>query len=432
MYNFAQRILLLYYLFGVPALLSASFFDETNTITYVLAQINVVILAGCVLLQVDRNEVRRSHLFFLMVFASMLVASAASGGRYGSAGLRGQFIDSAFTCLWMSVYVSTYVLVDSMAVYRWVVKMLDFCGIVVSGSVYLGYALFRWRGIEFGEVVFDEYTGMMRMFGPLGDNVGFVIVLFALQSLSRRTWLAKSWFIVHLGAILITGTRGALLSLVVGGAFMLFAGWRSAPRGRKGEFGGMLGVMGLGGVVMLAAPLSQNLLMRMTSEAELADGISYRFGAMNAGVSLFYKHPVFGLGTGAFRTEVQRHMDLAFAANDELFERGTYTTQNQYLQMAVDGGVVLLVVFLGFLWHNYKNMRAALRIQKLEGDRSQLVFLSYFVAVVVGNQAMVWWLNKNSAGFYFMIVLALSERYLTLGQAELRQESLCSQARRGL
>ena len=66
-------------------------------------------------------------------------------------------------------------------------------------------------GFRFGEVQPTEE--MVRYFGPIGDQVGFILLLFIFKKLIERNILGALFLG---GAVVATGTVGAVGTLIVG------------------------------------------------------------------------------------------------------------------------------------------------------------------------------------------------------------------------
>ena len=90
---------------------------------------------------------------------------------------------------------------------------------------------------------------------------------------------------------------------------------------------------------------------------------------------------------------------------------------NFYLQMAAEGGLILLAAFLWLLWRTGKGLVAGHRSARDPFLRALTVgAFGSFIAVVVANvTASVWETLVVGAGFWFLMGLAGS---LPVGQAE--------------
>jgi hypothetical protein len=302
----------------------------------------------------------------------------------------------AGTAVWASIYIVVFVLVrrteDANRVARWI----DGVCLILSASVWAG-ALLHLAGIPFGEVIDAGTT--FRAFGPLGDQVGFVVVLPALTSLVARRPLR---FGFHLSAVLLTGTRGALLCLLVGviGLFVLRVG---TSRGRRWQLAAVVVV----GILLWFMPMSAALKERFLQP-------SMRRQAFETGIEVVRKSPVIGVGFNGLdsnRSAVVEDWTIPVQAAN-----GLSRASNQYIQTAVDGGLVALSALLLFVALGIRNARRVIRWPAASPELlgSQL----WLISVFLGNQASLWLLPETACGFFVFAVAGLAAKAGDLSQSE--------------
>src|SRR5206468_7861244 len=115
--------------------------------------------------------------------------------------------------------------------------------------------------------------------------VGFLLVLPVLMSLVISRPIM---FGVHLGALLLTATRGAALCVVVGVlAYVLLVASGSIQATRKRMLWSIAAVA-IGGVVWLS-PLSAVLIVRLSDH-------SLRLMSMEMGIGAVQENPLLGSG----------------------------------------------------------------------------------------------------------------------------------------
>ncbi len=197
--------------------------------------------------------------------------------------------------------------------------------------------------------------------------------------------------VIHLAGIAVTFSRGAWLGLIAGVVALFILAYRRylAP------------LVAVGVVGWFAAPA------RFTNRLMFAFSAEYITKSMAAGRLYVWKmavghalsHPFFGLGLGTFGgTAAVR------------FGYGRLWVDNFYLQLAAEGGIILLVFFLWIL------LRAAKGLVKahLETPDPCLRLLAAgmfgaFVAVAVANAtASVWETLVVGVGFWFLTGLVTS------------------------
>ena len=350
---------------------------------------------------------RPANLQLFLLFVVLAVATAAAFTRVSPREATLQAKAFAATAVWVSIYIVVFSSLKTADDISRLTRWIHATCLAVTASVY-ATVLLHSIGIQFGEVL-QFSDGSSRVFGPLGDQVGFVLVLPVLTSLAASNPLM---FGVHLGALLLTATRGAVLCLIVGVvAYLLVA---ASARGRGGRrLVGALGVL-IVGVIVFLSPLSSVLMGRLASEP-VVFGVSYRMTAIETGAQVFLDNPVLGLGFngfGAARPAVYEDWtDTRGAAN------GLSRTTNQYIQTATDGGALALLLLVLFVFSTSRN---ALRIARSR-DASPAVVATqlWLVSVMVGNQGALWLLSTTATGFFVFAVAGLTAR-MTVTMAEQR------------
>jgi len=348
---------------------------------------------------------RPANLQFVLLFTVLAITTATAFARVapGEATLQAKAL--AATAVWASIYVVVFSSLKTPDDPRRLMKWIHVTCLAITASVYASVLLHR-IGLRFGEVL-QFSDGSSRVFGPLGDQVGFVLVLPVLMSLAASNPLM---FGVHLGALLLTATRGAVLCLIVGiVAYLLVAARSRARAGRR--LAAAAGVL-LVGVTVFLSPLSAVLMGRLVTEP-IMSGASYRLTAIETGAQIFLENPVLGLGFngfGAARPAVYEDWTNTIGA-----ENGLSRTTNQYVQTATDGGAVALLLLVLFV---LCTSRDALRIAK-SPDASPAVVATqlWLISVMVGDQGALWLLSNTATGFFVFAVAGMTAR-MSLTMAE--------------
>lgn len=352
-----------------------------------------------------------ANLQFVLLFTVLAITTATAFARVapGEATLQAKAL--AATAVWTSIYIVVFSSLKMPDDPRRLMKWIHVTCLAITASVYAS-VLLHGIGLQFGEVL-QFSDGSSRVFGPLGDQVGFVLVLPVLMSLAAAN---PVMFGVHLGALLLTATRGAVLCLIVGVvAYLLVAASSRRRAGRR--LVGTAGVL-IVGVMVFLSPLSTVLMGRLVGEP-MVFGVSYRLTAIETGTRVFLDNPVLGLGFngfGAARPAVYEDWtDTTGAAN------GLSRTTNQYIQTATDGGALALLLLVLFA---ISTSRDAFRIAKSR-DASPAVVAAqlWLIAVLVGNQGSLWLLSDTATGFFVFAVAGLTAR-MRVTTAEQRAPAL--------
>jgi O-antigen ligase len=336
-----------------------------------------------------------ANLTLVLLFTALAMSTAAAFARIPSSEATQQAKALAATAVWASIYIVAF---SSLRTGRDVNRLTQWISstcLLVTASVYLS-ALLHLAGLRFGEVV-EFSSGAFRAFGPLGDNVSFLLVLPIMMSLVGSRPIM---FGVHLGALLLTGTRGAMLCLVIGvlGYFLIMASARIRPTGKRMRWS--VSAVAVGCIVWLS-PISSVLMGRLSS-----DSLSLRPLAIEMGISAVRKNPLLGTGFDGFGNS---RPAIALDWIDPMLTRNALSkATNQYVQTASDGGVIALACLLLFVLCTGRN---ALRVIGWKSATPQLIGLQLgLISVLAGNQGALWLLSSTASGFFIFAVAGLASK----------------------
>src|SRR6185503_1042645 len=246
----------------VPLLLGIFFMTGVRAAeTAIYAMCTVVVLPRLApfVVSMRRNGANTALLATFVALGVAMLAAAVQGAP--NAVLQSKAL--AATAVWASIYVIAFTTVDSRASVLRFTSWIRTCCVAISASVYLCVAL-HFAGIPFGEFL-QFRDGSFRAFGPLGDQVSFVVILPALVALAEARPVA---FAVHFGALLLTATRKLRAS--------------RQTRGR----GAVWGLFSIGvAALIMASPVASNIRERITM-APTNEEYSFRWTAITAGVDL--------------------------------------------------------------------------------------------------------------------------------------------------
>lgn len=352
--------------------------------------------------QIDKSVVLYFSFFSLLGFTTLIAQPPWEG--YDNTqnnqilGLFGAFI-------WSSLFFSISSYVINVSNINLIFKLLRYCGVLISLSVCV--SLF---GINFGEVLVFNKGEYIRYFGPMGDQVGFVIVLFSSIALLHHRWPE---LILHVSAILLTGTRGAFLSFLISVFLFIFL-FSDKKRFRK-----LLIVFFLliaTSFFITQTDLGESYLSRFSGEK--MESSSYtRQTAMLYGIFLFIENPLLGVGFSGYNTQVWALNPARHLGNFtvELQENYLATTANQYIQTATDGGIFALMLLIMLF---YNMLRIVFKVaNNTNNPEVNLTFRASFIwmlSIIIGNQAAVWLLPNSLINYYFFMLggLALASLHL--------------------
>jgi len=258
-------------------------------------------------------------------------------------------------------------------------RMLLLLGYLIGVSIYVSALLYQF-GIPFGEVQESEFS--VRYFGPLGDQVGFIIVFFCLREFLAGNALRGLFFS---GAILATGTRGVILSLAIGMAACIYVR-RRVIFSTKG-WALIVGVAGIT-TLLFSSGIGQMTLGRFTDIDVWGAGITQRILTMSLALKVVSERWMTGVGFNGFR-------HVVFSYNPEfqfdLFpENLIVNASNQYLQVATDAGIIGLIVFLFLMFQCFRVLKVAGKCAKGNLEVSFIAGQAWLFSLLIGNQSAVW------------------------------------------
>ena len=180
----------------------------------------------------------------------------------------------------------------------------------------------------------------------------------------RWVWAALSLLAICNVMILVNGRSGQLILVSL---IALFIWQKMGVRSIK-YF--VVAAM-LGGLAMSSLPaLKHSRLFEVGQELKDPNSSSgLRMGFYKNSFELFKKHPILGVGTGAFKTEYHQQI-----GNVEGLQ-ATSNPHNQYLLMAVETGVVGLLAFLAFLLSGWR-VAASLNMETRYTAQGLVVLIS--------------------------------------------------------
>ena len=232
---------------------------------------------------------------------------------------------------------------------------------------------------------------MRPRFAPAGFNpndVAFLMVLalpmaWHLGSAApgaRWQWLNRAYLLVAILAILLTGSRSAMLLTPIALSVVPWTMTRLTGRTRVAMVAVLLVAVGVAAKFVAPAALAR----LETTRTELQDGtLNNRRVIWKAGLHLFPLHPLGGVGAGGFERAV-----VPFLGSEK-------TGHNTYLAVLLEQGLVGLALLLLMLLAVGLHVRAAPASERR-------FFIVLFFTLCVGLTPRTWQAEKQT-----WIILAL-------------------------
>ncbi len=279
-------------------------------------------------------------------------------------------------------------------------RFLDYGGYAIAATLYLNIWLLQ-MGLHFGEVQVHE--DMVRYFGPLGDQVGFVLLYFVFKALMRQKLLEA----VSLGiAVVLTGTRGTLIALAVGLGVLLWRGYSVRYTARR-----VFALLAICTALGIAAWFDLGGMRSRFLERELLEsGAVQRWLTASIALRVFADNLMTGVGFTGFR-----YVALDYGAVEVAIEKlGGFapnfiaTAGNQYLQVATDGGLIALGAFIWMILVFSHTLRWAMKHASANQRATFAAGYLWLWSLVLGNQTAAWILPGSLISYLLWLLLGLA------------------------
>ena len=217
--------------------------------------------------------------------------------------------------------------------------------------------------------------------GLIADNNDYALaiamtvsMLFCIAQSERRPVLRRAFFLMVplcMFTVLLTYSRGGLLSLITGTFVML---WRSKFRWR-----GLVGGAVLAGVVVAMMPATMYERFASISQYEQEGSAQARFKSWAVGYRMAMDNPIWGVGLQGFRANYLRYEPNPSPEN--LAGEGTKVAHNSYIQLWAECGTPSLLLYLSLFAGSFWTIwRVRARAKRIYSDSWILHYCTMFEA----------------------------------------------------
>jgi hypothetical protein len=201
-----------------------------------------------------------------------------------------------------------------------------------------------------------------------------MMIYLAIRADRKRLAPLFYWagLVTCIAAILLTGSRGALVSAAIG-MIMLPLTLSRLPRLQKVTAAIACVIVVAGGIWFLPKGIWERFL---GLSAELTSGtLTHRLPIWAAGLAVFREHPFFGIGSGAYPAAVLRMIDVPYVAHN--------TFLSILVELGIAGALIVAGLAAGLVY-------SALRMRYLE----RCLWLTVLSSWAVGVMALTWEYRK--------------------------------------
>lgn len=258
-------------------------------------------------------------------------------------------------------------------------------------AVVQAFGFFSWAGDE---------TFLGRAYSTLGhpDFLGAWLAFMSpilLWLVLRNRWrvFSLSAFLLAVIAILLSGSRAAVLGLLVGVVLVGF--WTLGQAGLK-RYWKKIVLLFVSFVLVLGISLAAS--GRLLPNAETSRSVQSRLILWKSAVQLVAEHPVFGYGPETIELNILKYLGPEFNRLERLGSVPDHT-HNFYLDLAIGSGVLGALAFLGFI---ITFLIQKIRRLKMDGENAGLIaaLIVFLLVNFTGFPVTVTWV-------YFVLAIIL-------------------------
>jgi O-antigen ligase len=232
-----------------------------------------------------------------------------------------------------------------------------------SGKLY-------WTRPTPGDVAFfgpyvnpNHFAGFVELLLPMG------MALLAMRGVRRDLIpLAGLFTLLPIGALIMSGSRGGILSFLFEIALLLFVAW--SLRARKSRLG-TLGFFVLAALALIAWLGSGRAVEKFSHVRAGEVTLARRWSMVKGATDIFLAHPIVGSGVGT--------LVLAFPQHENMYDaRVVDHAHNDYVEILADTGILGGLCALGFLIWLFRQGIA--RIESEQGHFSRAYHVGALIA----------------------------------------------------
>jgi O-antigen ligase len=300
--------------------------------------------------------------FLLAMIAILMVSSVFSPIWKGGAISR----TMDFAKVWV-VWALTFLLVTDLAKFRRIVFIQAASVPVVSLlSIVKGHGSTRLEGVLGG-----IYSNPNDLAFAIALSLPFCLTFFLTTRSTFRKLLWATGMLIMGAALFMTASRGGFITLVFTGAVCL---WHFGVKGKRFYLIAVTGFVGLLLLTVAGGTMKDRFTSLWTERSELHtreekrayDSFEERQFLIDRAIEGIKEYPILGIGTRNFETysTVWREVHMT------------------YLQIAVEGGIPSLILFLLFFARGFWNLRRLLKRKDLTPELQ--LFIGALNSVLIG------------------------------------------------
>ncbi len=265
-------------------------------------------------------------------------------------------------------WILTFLLVTTVRRLRRIIFLQSACvAVITCVALVKGHSVPRLEGVVGG-----FYSNPNDMSFAIVLSLPFCVAfLLSARSVPRKAAWALAIVVMN-AALILTASRAAFIDLVIAGGVLL---WQFGVKGKRPFL--IVGAIFVCTALLLVA--GKDLAIRFnglfssgqTQEQDVAHAsFEDRREVMYRAIEAIGRYPLLGVGAGDF----------------VVYSRMWRDVHNSYLEIAVDGGIPVLILYLLFFGRGFANLRILGKTQNLDDESVLLVgaLRSSLVGFVIG------------------------------------------------
>lgn len=397
-----HKLLIIFWIVGIPVWFASSVLSSGQVASFIPNAL-LILFATTSAFTLRKSVLNKVHIMLYLFFLVLLTTTFLAILVTNPFATQAQITSLIGFFSWSSIFFSIYNIVNTQTLYRFAMKLINVLGIAIALTVFLSYVCPTYLGFPFGEILYEP---IIRPIGPFGDQVGFVLGYYVLHYLVHRKWLGAT---LCMAAILVTATRGAVISVFTGVVWLAFNILKIQSQKSRATI--LLIFMALIGIVYTSTSQDLSISDRFTAIFLYSDSLAQRTNAIELGFRVYWSSPLLGVGYLGFnRFAGEYNFDAV---------RGAYTTQNQYLQTLTDAGLLGLATLGIFLFTLQKELRLGQQVVQSSQQLDLLAYLAWVIAMGIGNLGAVWLLPGAISTYFFFLMAGLELSIIQIHRSKL-------------
>lgn len=272
---------------------------------------------------------------------------------------------------------------------------------------YFGFEQFSYRTKYLSDEVLHSDSGIVRAYGTFGHSLAFVgfmlpiaLSLFAYFFFTKRTFFSILTFLLSISLILISGSRGALVSFFCSIFILILLFLKFSDNIAKKKFIVGITTTLISIIIFGFSSLEKLLIFERFTSTDVSN--IDRVDIFSRVLPIVYNNFLFGVGSGNIK---QALIEYKINVNDAVLNGGQ--VENAYLNVMIENGLIGLLLFISVIFLPlYLGVK---HIFKYATNRpliiSAIIFFVTVYFMMLSNTAIFGYKHAICFMFYYALIL---------------------------